>query len=434
MAITWTEEKAAHLYRRAAWGATAEDITESLSLGLGGTVSKLLNYEGVSTTALDQRIASLGLNLTTVSGIQRWWLIRLIYSPRPLEERMTFFWHDHFATAISKVADATLMFNQNQLFRSFALGDFHDLTVAVSKDPAMLIWLDNFTSIKGRPNENYGRELLELFTLGQGHYGEEDVLAATNAFTGWGLRRGVVPPVFEYRDLQHDHSVKNFLGQRGDWNGEDIVRILTEEYENARFIAAKLFSYFAYDYPEQSVIDRFADIYTGAGTNIRPVVEAILLSDEMYSEQAIGTKIKSPVDHTVMGTRQLLIDSDGRLAAGTTNTQGEGLFNPPDVAGWDGGLTWINSGTLLSRMNYANSIAFGFDPARFTAGAAITKTSELVAFYLRRLGPLTIDAATRTQLERYVSPSEVLPTGTQSTIKMRGLAHMILSLPEWQTK
>ncbi|HVT43261.1 MAG TPA: DUF1800 domain-containing protein [Thermoanaerobaculia bacterium] len=430
--VVWNEETAAHLYRRAAFGATPAEIASALRDGLGETVEKLVEYEGVSNAALDSRLARLALDLTNLGGISRWWVTRMTFTARPLEERMTLFWHDHFATAISKVGDAGLMLMQNDLFRRHALGNFVELTVEVSKDVAMLIWLDNFTSVKDHPNENYGRELLELFTLGQGFYSELDVLSAAKAFTGWTISRRTRE--FIYRDDLHDHSQKDFLGRVGDWNGDDIVRIACGEFAHGQLIARKLFSYFAWENPGSEIVNRFAQIYLDAGNEIKPLVKAILLSDEMYTPEAVWRKVKSPVDHTVIAKRQMLIDDDraSRLAGSAMSAQGQTLFNPPDVDGWSSGLAWISSGSILSRMNLGNSMMLFFDPARFLQGAAFSTAEAMVDVFLKRLGPVVVSDETRSKLIAYVAPDGVLPAGTPLLVKQRGLAHMIVSLPEWQ--
>ncbi|MEO8218063.1 MAG: DUF1800 domain-containing protein [Acidobacteriota bacterium] len=435
--IAWNEQNAAHLLRRAAFGGTGAEIDQAVQDGLDLAVDKLINFESIPTGTLDSRLASYNLDLTTLQGIAQWWIYRMVYSPRPLEERMTLFLHDHFATAISKVRLAELMLVQNNLFRRYATGKFVDLTIDVSKDIAMLVWLDNYTSRKEHPNENYGRELLELFTLGQGYYSEPDVFSAAKAFTGWTYKGGDRSPdrTFLFVDAYHDHTQKDFLGRVGDWNGDDIVRIATGEFAHGRLIAGKLFSYLVYDSPDQTVIDNFARIYLDSGTDLKVLVAAILKSPEMYSAQALWTKVKSPVDHTVIGARQLLLTTDklGRLSFNAMSLEGLTLFNPPDVSGWDDGLAWISAGALLTRMNTAGSLAFYFDPAAFIAGQSFTTPGQMVDFFLRRLGPLDLAAGSRGQLINYVAPSGSLPNGTALLTKQRGLAHMILSLPEWQT-
>lgn len=430
--IPWTEENAAHLLRRAGFGGTGQEIADAVRDGLDATVDKLVDYESISTAALDARITRQALNLTNFGGITRWWITRLIYSPRPLEERMTLFWHDHFATGASKVNQAELMLKQNQLFRTHALGNFTNFTIEVSKDPAMLIWLDNFTSRKESPNENYGRELLELFTLGQGFYSELDVYSAAKAFTGWTFRRSTYE--FQFVPQWHDDTQKDFLGRVGNWNGDDVVKIACGEFAHGRLITSKLFGLFAYENAPPAVVDPFAEIYINSGTDVKVLVRAILKSEAMYSPQALWSRIKSPIDHAVIAARQLLLDNDtlARSMSGALTIEGQTLFNPPDVAGWDGGLAWINSGALLSRMNLSNGLAALVHVSQLTAGETVTTPAQLVDVFLRRLGPVPVNPAVREEMIRYVSPNGALPTGNSLVIKGRGLAHMILSLPEWQ--
>jgi uncharacterized protein (DUF1800 family) len=424
-AIVWNEEAAAHLYRRTAWGASAEDIAAAVRAGLEQTVDRLVNYDAVSNAALDQRIASMRLHLQqpdpeTTVDIVRLWLTRMTYSARPLEERMTLFWHNHFATSIEKIGESTLMRNQNELFRRFALGNFKSLCMEVARDPAMLFWLDNYISVKEHPNENFGRELLELFSLGRGHYSEADVQAAARAFTGWTLDRTVYPVVFLYDDRFHDHGSKTFLGISGDLDGNDIIRIICNQQQHGRFIAAKLFSFFAYENPEPEVVDRLAQLYLDSGTDIRTLVKTVLLSPEMYDPRAIWSKVKSPLDHGIAASRLLQVPNEIKTARADA---------PPDVSGWPNGLTWITASALLSRMNLSKDTVVEFDPSVFNVGSA---APEIVDGYLHRLGPLRVDTVSRQEMIDYLAPGGVLPRGETLIIRLRGLAHMVLSLPEWQ--
>ncbi|MGH9456518.1 MAG: DUF1800 domain-containing protein [Thermoanaerobaculia bacterium] len=426
--IDWNRRTAAHLYRRAGFGATTEELERAVAEGLEATVERLVDYEPVDNSALDRRLA--GIDLDTAIGIVRWWLTRMIFTARPLEERMTLFLHDHFATAIHKVREADWMLQQNQLLRRFAVGDFTELTIEISKDPAMLVWLDNYRSRKEHPNENYGRELLELFTLGHEAYTEDDVMAAARAFTGWTISRQTRR--FVFADVFHDHGQKTFLGQTGDWNGDDIVRMACATESHAHFIAHKLFEYFAYVSPEESVVDELAHVYMQADTSLEALVRAILLSPEMYSEKAILTKVKSPVEYAVGVQRQLGIDRAAtRYTVNVLAAQGQVPFNPPDVDGWPSGLAWINSGTLLGRMNFAAGAAAAFDPLRFAGTEPIGSAGEMVDRWLDALGPLEVDAHTRMRLEEYLAAGSGLSAAT-FTAKGQGLAHLILALPEWQ--
>lgn len=432
MGIAWDGTRAAHLYRRAGFGATPREIERALDEGLEATVDRLLDFS-VPDPALEERLArQTDLDLTRVGGIFRWWAIRLIWSARPLEERMTLFLHDHFATAISKVGSAEAMLAQNHLLRRHALGNFTELTIEISRDPAMLLWLDNVTNVKGSPNENYGRELLELFTLGAGNYTEGDVMAAAKAFTGWTLSRETRGFVFV--DQRHDHSIKTFLGRSGDWNGDDIVEMACAGMAHARLMAGKLYAFFVHDHAADEVIERFARVYADAGTELKPLVRAILTSEEMYSDHVLWSKVKAPADHAVAAIRQMAISDDraARAAAAAMSAEGQTLFNPPDVAGWDGGMSWINSSAVLTRMNYGAPLLAWFDPAAFLAGAAWTTAAQLVDLYLERLGPIEVPGATRDALAAYVAPGGTLPSGSELLWRQRGLAQLVIALPEWQ--
>jgi uncharacterized protein (DUF1800 family) len=433
--IQWNETTAAHLYRRAAWGATSEELALAVRDGLERTVDRLVDYESISNAALEQRIKSMNLRLQqpdpqTAVDIVRLWLTRMIYTARPLEERMTFFWHNHFATSIDKVGESTLMRNQNDLFRRFALGNFRALCSEVARDPAMLVWLDNFTSVKQHANENFGRELLELFTLGRGHYTEADVQAAARAFTGWTLDLTAYPVVFMYDDEIHDHGSKTFLGFTGDLDGNDIIRIICGLDQHGRFIATKLFAFFAYDDPEPEVVARLAKAYLNSGNDTRTLVKEILLSPEMYSSRAIWTKVKSPLEHVVGACRMLQVPDELPTARSELARQGQVVYSPPDVSGWPKGLTVITAASLLSRMNFANDAVGDFDPFQMDIPST---APAIVDSFLHRLGPMEVDADSRQELIEYLAPAgAALPSGERLRVRLRGLAHLILSLPEGQ--
>lgn len=432
--IPWNEATAAHLYRRAAWAATPDELAVAVRDGLEKTVDRLLNYESISNAALDQRVASMHLHLQqpdpqTFVDIVRLWLTRMIYTARPLEERMTFFWHNHFATSVEKVGESTLMRFQSDLFRRFAVGNFTALCSEVARDVAMLFWLDNYASVKEHPNENFGRELLELFTLGRGHYTETDVKAAARAFTGWTVNQAFYPVIFRYDDTIHDNGQKTFLGVTGNHDGNDIIRIICFQEQHGQFMAAKLFAFFAYDDPEPEVVTRLARVYLNSGTDIRALVREILLSPEMYSTRAIWTKVRSPLDHAVAAARMLQVPDEIATTRSELTRQGQVLYSPPDVSGWPKGMTWITSASLLSRMNFANDAVGDFDPFMF---GVPSNASAIVDMFLGRLGPLEIDASTRQELIDYLAPANVLPSGERLRVRLRGLAHLILALPEWQ--
>jgi uncharacterized protein (DUF1800 family) len=278
-----------------------------------------------------------------------WWVNRMIETPRPLEEKMTLFWHNHFATAIYKVRSSYLMFKQNQLLRTKGMGNFRDLLMAITEDPAMLIWLDGARSNKNAPNENYGREIMEVFTMGVGNYTEDDVKAAARAFTGYQIDRSGNS---FFNPNKHDNGTKTFLGQTGNFGPQDIVNTLASHPATAKSISRKLFTYFAYDNPSDDTVDRIANVYTATNGNIRAVVEAILNSDEFWSNQAYLSLVKSPVDYVTTALRSLGATVNPKAAVATLNNMGQLPFDPPNVFGWPDGAAWINTSTMLDRYNF----------------------------------------------------------------------------------
>jgi uncharacterized protein (DUF1800 family) len=441
----WNERMVAHLLRRAGFSGTQEEIKFYLDMGQRNAVETLLNYETIDDSEVDRQVEKARLNLDRPDGLIQWWLLRMIFTKRPLQEKMVLFWHGHFATAISKVKEESYMLKQNQLFRRLALGNFEEFLLEVSKDAAMIIWLDNFTNKKGRPNENYARELMELFSMGVGNYTEMDVKESARAFTGWSIRR--FNGEFFFDSNQHDFGQKTFLGETGPLNGDDIVRIIAKQSATSRFITKKLFEFFAYPNPETAVIDRLANIYLSSNFSIKAVMREILNSDEFYSEQAINGLIKSPTELVIGAVRQLKAQTVDftRDLLGTLNLQGQTLFNPPSVKGWDGGLDWINSSSILTRYNFANSLATNrntrgtiVDPKALMNGKDFKKNMQVTNFFLTLLGLYDVDAATVKTLNTYLKQMDSGMNGAfkldDATIdkKVRGLIHIIMSLPDFQ--
>ncbi len=279
-----TVRRVGHLLRRAGFGATPDEVQQYADKGIPATVDELVEYDRTPDD-LDATLSKLQgdlLDMHNLEDVQTWWIYRMANTRRPLQEKMTLFWHGHFATAQYKVNNARFMHDQNETFRQHALGNFKDLTMAVAKDPAMLIWLDGATNHKGAPNENFARELMELFTLGIGNYSEDDVHAAARAFTGWNLN--YQQGVFAFNKNQHDDGPKTFRGISGPLDGTDVIANVVADAATAKRLAGKLFSFFAYDNPDPGVIQPIADLYLASNYEIKPVVKAILLSDAFYSE------------------------------------------------------------------------------------------------------------------------------------------------------
>lgn len=365
-------ERIAHLLRRAGLGASKGEVDYYLRLGYRGAVEALLAYQKIPEdySELLRRLQGDSPRVRP-PHVKMWWIARLLTTRRPLQERMVLFWHNHFATSASKVPRAELMILQNETFRRLALGSFRDMLLAVSRDPAMLLWLDNHLNRKGKPNENYARELLELFTIGIGNYTEQDVKEAARAFTGWTLRPLVG---FRFVRTQHDDGEKVFLGQRGNFDGTDIIDILVKHHKTAEHICTKLFRFFTSDSPEPAAIRALTKTYFDSGYHIGAVVKQILLSEAFLAPRSVRTMVKCPMD-LVVGTLRCLGMGQWLLSALQAQTLPQpalallrfadqymermemNLFYPPSVKGWDWGTAWINSATMAERIRFAGALA-----------------------------------------------------------------------------
>ncbi len=347
----WNRRLAAHLFRRAGFAASRAELEVAVQEGPRATVQKLLavdaeppKFAGEMQAFANTLLA--GNNPQTLSG---WWLYRMLHTPAPLLEKMTLFWHGHFATSAAKVTDAKLMYNQNALLRKHALGSFEELVQGISRDPAMLIYLDSVTNKKTHPNENYAREVMELFCLGLGNYTEQDIQELARCFTGWEIQRNE----FKFNRFQHDFGTKRVLGKTGDFNGEEGVKVLLSQPAAPQFICAKLVRFFVTDEDALSpeLIAPLAEKFRASHLVVAPVLETLLTSRYFYSDEAQGKKIRSPVELGVGLLRSLDATASTQRLAVELGELGQMLFFPPNVKGWDGGLAWINSATLLGRAN-----------------------------------------------------------------------------------
>ncbi len=354
--------------------------------GPAASVERFFHPAQLPTDALEA-IDSLRQTARTSSNLELLkvcWLNRIVHGPDPLREKLTLFWHGHFATSNKKVESVALMDRQNETLRSHAIGECAPLLEAIIADPAMLVWLDGGTSRKDKPNENFAREFLELFTLGAGNYTERDVREAARAFTGWtqqDSRRGFrETPSFTRDPTQVDDGPKTFLGQTGRWGPADIVRIVLDRPEAATFLARKLYRFFVSEAgpPAPELIEPLAAEIKSHHFAVAPVVEIILRSQHFYSPQAYRSRIKSPVEHTAGLVRMLEIPRPALnplALSAACDLQGQELFAPPSVEGWVGGQAWINSATLLERTNWSSDVIWGraenglspFDPLEWAA-------------------------------------------------------------------
>ena len=280
--------------------------------------------------------------------MKAWWFQEMMATSSPLTERMTLFWHNHFTSSLRKVKWAPLLFRQNVLFRRMALGSFRDLLGAIAKDPAMILYLDTQTNNKSHPNENFARELFELFTLGEGHYTEQDIKEAARAFTGWKLNRR--DGSFRIARRQHDHGTKTVLGKTGRLTGDDILAIALDQPSTATHIIKKLWREFISDHPDPQKVDRLARVFRQSDYHMKPVLTAMLTLPQFWASENRGVLIKSPVELMVSTIRLFdLPISDSRMLPRYSRRLGQDLFDPPNVKGWPGGTRWITTNSLLDR-------------------------------------------------------------------------------------
>jgi uncharacterized protein (DUF1800 family) len=358
----WDLRKVAHLHRRAGFGATWAKLQRNLKDGPDAGVERLLKPRAMSA---DEKLILDSLRQGVLESndadrLKAWWLYRIQYDPDTLREKLTLFWHGHFATSNRKVGSISHMLSQNELLRRHALGPFGELLTGIVGDPAMLTWLDGAGSKKEKPNENFGREFLELFTLGTGHYAEQDVREAARAFTGWSVddNKG------KFSAMDHDKGNKTFLKQTGEWQAADIVRITLEQPACAEFICRKLYRFFISETedPKPELLRPLAEELRGHSYEIGHVVSIILRSRHFYDKAVCRQRIKGPVEFSAGLIHALEVPRvNVRLPALALaiDRQGQELFYPPTVKGWDGGKTWLNSTTVLERGNWVNHLIWG---------------------------------------------------------------------------
>ena len=406
-ASDWDYDRAAHLLERAGFGGTPDEIKVLAAMPPSKAVARIVDYEAIDGSGLADfdesglwdlgmdpfppsraeavRIArgngsALGVNVLPEGSSRRiqpvvdkffyglranvletkrlalWWADRMVATPRPLEEKMALFWHGHFATSESKVRDYRMMLAQNSMLRERATGNFRDLLMGIMRDPAMLVYLDNGQNVKDHPNENFGRELLELFTMGVGNYSERDIREASRAFTGW--TNDVL--AFRFNAGLHDYGRKDFLGRRGEFGGEEIIDIVLAEPVTAEFIASKIYRFFVREDISEDMRTKLGTVLRDARYELKPLLKAIFLSRDFFSRPSVATQIKSPVHLFASTYRKLGLQKAPTVPDfnALTGRMGQMLYYPPNVAGWSGGRTWITPATLLERGNAMRGIVF----------------------------------------------------------------------------
>jgi len=476
-----------HLLRRAGFGASTDDLTAFGNLSYAQAVDRLVDYE-LLPDDVDSHIGAAGYVGTTSNGpfspntvitdARQRWLFRMLHSQRPLQEKMALFWHNYFATGFSKIAsvvqpanavrllaakasdDAHGQRGQIDLFRAHALASVRKLIGSVAIDPAMLIWLDGDTNTKARPQENFGRELMELFSRGVGYYTESDVYAAARVFTGWNLK--IVGDIkdassasftFVYNADQHETSAKTFSfpiyadgattiparsASHGMQDGVDLISALASHPETARRIAQKLYAFFVseIDTPDEAFIAQLASTYLENDTEMRPVIRMLLNAPQFRDPAHYFARYSWPVEFVVRAMKEAGWDGFSLASAlSPLASMGQQLFDPPDVAGWALGANWFSTGAMLARMNFAATLASN-QKFKLAAAASGSRQSPdaAVAYVLGRMTPAASDNIMRALLS-YASAGVGTPwTGSDAQLqaKAAGLVHLVLGSPEYQ--
>ena len=477
------EQRIEHLLRRAGFGASEEEVVDYAEIGFANAVDQLIDFEQVpdDVDSLIGRPGFAGVTArgrfspsTNINDARQRWLFRMVHTERPLQEKMALFWHNHFATAVSKIAgmfgpvdgtrvmaakpdeDPARVKGQIELFREYALGNFRDLLVAVAKDPAMLIWLDGQTNVRAKPQENFARELMELFTMGVGTFEETDVYAGARVFTGWNLARpfvnGARNYAFNYVATQHDPDAKDFSfpiypngSQRippraagsGMQDGHDLIDAVVRHPATGPRLARKLYAYFINDVelPDESLIADLSRTFYASNFEMRPVLRRLLRSPQFSDPNNYYARYSWPVEFVARAIKEVgwagfsVNDAITPLA-----NMGQQLFEPPDVNGWELGRGWFSSGGMLARMNFAAQLATNqkFNLRDLSRGNGRTPEA-LLSYLLDRLTPHEYpDNSYRALLDYTRAGGAWTGSDAQLATKASGIVHLVVGSGEYQ--
>jgi uncharacterized protein (DUF1800 family) len=475
-----------HLLRRAGFGARADELDTYRELSIGGAISRLVDYEGVPDD-VDSFIGQPGYALTVpsvrgaafapnsnIADARQRWLFRMVHTNRPLQEKMTLFWHNHFATAYTKVAGQTSapeatrylaakasedpggVRGQIEMLRDNALGNFRDILIDIAKDTAMLYWLDGYLNTRARPQENFGREIMELFTMGVGNYTEPDVYAAARVFSGWNLtaRRGdgTAAQQFLYQPNQHETTAKTFsfaiyadgnktiparTAADGMQDGIDFINALAANPNTGRYLARKLYRFFVSEVGDvdESFVARIANTYQRSGYDMQAVMRAVLNSPEFWDRGRYYTRYSWPAEHVVRSLKDFGYAgySLGNALVPIGN-MGQNLYDPPDVSGWDLGQSWFSTGSMLARMNFASDLALNQRVNLMNRALPYASSPEsLLAYVLDQLRTPALDRLVVGDLTDYLRATGPW-TGSNAQVqnKTAGLFHLVAGTPEYQ--
>lgn len=419
----WTRREATHLLWRTGFGASADAIQQTTEIGLDRTLDRLLSApeEHENFQKSDALLRQAAFDSGNIADLKVWWLHRMFASVNPLLEKLTLFWHNHFATSNAKVNSVPLMAAQNELLRRESLGSFRRMLHDMAKDVAMLIWLDSNSNRKRHPNENFAREVMELFSLGVGNYSEHDIQEAARAFTGWHVRNGE----FWFNAIQHDTGEKTVFGKRGNFDGGEILELCLEHPACPRFLAFKLLRQFVEPSPSREHIDALANRIRHHNFEWSPVLRELFSSRLFFAESSRHSLIKSPIELLIGAVRQLHAMPNLQSLARLSAELGQDLFEPPTVKGWDGGRLWISSTTLIQRANFATALLKSNQLG--CVSFAGLRVEEDVTYFVDLLLARDIGPETTAELRQF---AKNLAGDTET--RLRSLAQFVMQMPEYQ--
>ncbi|MBV8782015.1 MAG: DUF1800 domain-containing protein [Phycisphaerae bacterium] len=439
----WDSRRAGHLLRRVAFGGPYEQHDAIAKLTPGQAVDSFLNFDPEKDPLNELADELVGFfNPTMLDSQQEWWFYRIINTARPMQEKMALLWHNQFATSASKVQSIALMAGQIDLFRRMGLGNFRDLLLAVGRDPAMLIWLDGNTNRKGAPNENYGREVMELFTLGVGSYSEKDVKELARSFTGWHLENGKAV----FNKAAFDDGDKTIFGKTGKFDSESAVDLILAQPAASKHLARRLLREFVHPNPTDEQIAHYADRAVTLKWELKPLIREVLTSRLFFSDWAYRSKIKSPVEIAVGGAIAIGGKINMKFLREQTTRMGQALMVPPNVKGWDGEEAWINANSVLLRFNFGLALATQRNDAfaktsdlRDWLSKHNIKTAEdVVDHYARVFLDGNIAPAARAEFVDFMThgakhePKPFVLNPETMNAKVRGVMHLMVAMPEYQ--
>ena len=458
-ASEWNYEKARHLLFRAGWGGPPEEVARLHEMGLFAAVDYLVDYHRHPEpagwfdafphrrTAPYERHLNAAqrakLNQARVSfrwdqhhRLRRAWLERMVETQRPLQEKLTLFWHGHFACSYLPAEDSFSMWQQNEMFRRRASGNFGALLRGIAHDPAMIRYLDNNVNFKGSGNENLGREILELFSMGEGQgYTEQDLAEAARALTGYN---------FEYHNGQfkfiasrHDTTEKTLFGKKGNFGGDELVELILQQTATSRYITRKLFRFLAHDNPDAGTIEQMSAVLRSYEYEMQPMLRNFFCSEEFYSERSMGKHIKSPVELVIGAIRTLKLENvDYGAIDSTVSDMGQRVFEPPNVAGWEGGRAWIDASSLLLRYNALANLVEKADLVAWLETNGTTEPAGAVDLLIRAFLCVPLSDPKRDELIAYLGqfPARDQWAGKRNEInaRLRAVLVALVSLPEYQ--